>query len=102
MRGKAFCQRDFPTFRTRAAFCDRPSVMELVFELEHDPAGVVKVRSSEGVRFVELIAVIGDIGGCQLYPPALTELLADGKIEGSVAGEVRRAVALEESRAVED
>jgi hypothetical protein len=58
--------------------------MEPIADLGINLTRIVPVKTAEGLAIVEFHATVGYIQGVQRYGESLTEILANGKTEGSV------------------
>src|ERR1700761_5630249 len=70
--------------------------------LEREHAGITHVAASKRIAQVHLVALVGEIGSHGPHRPPFTDLLVQCEIEGVIAGQMLRPIAVQEARAVNE
>ena len=71
--------------------------MEPVLQLNGKLAGIIEMRSAEGVASVLEIAGVAQVESCRRDRPLLTEQLTNRNVRLCVGIKVRRTVSIQES-----
>src|SRR4029077_16400054 len=72
------------------------SEMEAVLHLHSEFAGIGEVRTSESAAVVKHVMVVADVESAEAKIPVLAKGLSERQVDGSVAWEMLRAVAVDE------